>query len=415
MYKKILINNIMYYLVCGLSGSVIAVIVWTFLRLMHIGINLIWTQIPESLNFKYYSLVVCAIGGLILGIFQKLTNAIPDELDTVIAKVKKDKFYPYDKIIPLCISALIPLIFGGSIGPEAGLTGVIVGLCYWAGKNMKHARERIPELMNAVISSSLSSIFYAPLFGLIAPTEEKFDNTEKSYSINSSKMLSNFLAVLFSIGTLFFLNTLFGVSIGLPRIGDYTITNKERLWGILLSILGALFGVLYTLFGKVTYIIFSKIQSKYGIIVSTILGGIVLGIMGMYMPLVMFSGEAGIIELQTEYQKYTGWALITIGTLKLLITNVCIKSGWKGGHFFPVIFCGISIGYGLALLLNLSIAFCAAVITAGLLGATMKKPLSVTLLLLLCFDIRIVPWMLIAAFIGSVIPTKQEALKDSNI
>lgn len=76
----------------------------------------------------------------------KYTNAIPDELDEVMKKVKKDKFYPYNRVLFLCISALLPLVFGGSIGPEAGLTGVIVGLCYWAGSHMKDAKAKFPNL-----------------------------------------------------------------------------------------------------------------------------------------------------------------------------------------------------------------------------------------------------------------------------
>lgn len=48
------------------------------------------------------------------------------------------------------------------------------------------------------------------------------------------------------------------------------------------------------------------------------------------------------MELILEtYAVYSPIILITIGLAKLLLTNICIKTGWKGGHFFPVIFCGI--------------------------------------------------------------------------
>ena len=103
-------------------------------------------------------------------------------------------------------------------------------------------------------------------------------------------------------------------------------------------------------------------------------------------PLVMFSGEDSINEINSGIGEFAPWILIISGLLKLVITNVCIKSGWKGGHFFPVIFCGVSIGFGVALLMGLDTAFCAAVITAALLGVTMRKPLAVTVLLLLCFE-----------------------------
>ena len=110
------------------------------------------------------------------------------------------------------------------------------------------------------------------------------------------------------------------------------------------------------------------------------------------------------IILET-YAIYSPLILILIGIAKLLLTNICIKSGWKGGPFFPVIFCGIIIGCGFSLLFNLDIGFSVAIVTASVLGVLMKKPIGVALLLLLCFDPRIVPWLVVASFIGSVIPT----------
>lgn len=308
MTKRTVANNFLYYIFCGFSGAVTSLIVWLFLKLMGLGICLVWDTIPSNFDFKFYPIIVCTAGGIILGIWQKLTNAVPDELDEVMKKVKKDKFYPYNKVLLLCISALLPLVFGGSMG--------------------------------------------------------------------------------------------------LPRLGGYNITNFERLWGIPLALLGAVCGFLFIISSKIFGKFFALIQGKLGIIISTTLGGIILGVMGTYLPLTMFSGEESITVVKESFAEFAPWILIISGVLKLVLTNICIKSGWKGGHFFPVIFCGVSIGYGVAMLGGLDTAFCAAVVTAGLLGVTMKKPLAVTMLLLLCFDARVIPWILLAAFLGSIIPTK---------
>jgi H+/Cl- antiporter ClcA len=406
MTKRTVANNFLYYIFCGFSGAVTSLIVWLFLKLMGLGIGLVWDTIPSNFDFKFYPIIVCTAGGIILGIWQKLTNAVPDELDEVMKKVKKDKFYPYNKVLLLCVSALLPLVFGGSLGPEAGLTGVIVGLCYWAGSHMKDAKSKIPELMQIGISTTLSAVFYAPLFGLASVSEERLDSEEKPTDIRSTKLISNIIAVLFAAGTLFLLNSIFGGSMGLPRLGGYNITNFERLWGIPLALLGAVCGFLFIIASKFFGKFFALIQGKLGIIISTTLGGIILGVMGTYLPLTMFSGEESITVIKESFAEFAPWILIISGILKLVLTNICIKSGWKGGHFFPVIFCGVSIGYGVAMLGGLDTAFCAAVVTAGLLGVTMKKPLAVTMLLLLCFDARVIPWILLAAFLGSIIPTK---------
>ena len=84
MTKRTVANNFLYYIFCGFSGAVTSLIVWLFLKLMGLGICLVWDTIPSNFDFKFYPIIVCTAGGIILGIWQKLTNAVPDELDEVM-------------------------------------------------------------------------------------------------------------------------------------------------------------------------------------------------------------------------------------------------------------------------------------------------------------------------------------------
>ena len=56
-------------------------------------------------------------------------------------KVRAEKRYEYKNMLVMMVAALLPLLIGSSVGPEAGLTGIIVGLCYWAGDNLKFAKQ----------------------------------------------------------------------------------------------------------------------------------------------------------------------------------------------------------------------------------------------------------------------------------
>ena len=67
------------------------------------------------------------------------------------------------------------------------------------------------------------------------------------------------------------------------------------------------------------------------------------------------------------------------------------------------------MGYGMAMLTcgpdGGHVVFGAAIVTASLLGGIMKKPLAVTMLLFLCFPVKMFIWIFIAAAVGSKLIT----------
>lgn len=95
------------------------------------------------------------------------------------------------------------------------------------------------------------------------------------------------------------------------------------------------------------------------------------------------------------------------GFVKAALTPACIKLGWRGGHFFPVVFSGIALGYGFAQISGADAVFCVAACTSALMGAVMRQPLMAALLLVMCFPLKGVIVMLAAAAIGAAIPLPQ--------
>ena len=67
------------------------------------------------------------------------------------------------------------------------------------------------------------------------------------------------------------------------------------------------------------------------------------------------------------------------------------------------------MGYGMTMLTcgpdGGHVVFGAAIVTASLLGGIMKKPLAVTMLLFLCFPVKMFIWIFIAAAVGSKLIT----------
>lgn len=393
-------NQIELWLFCALIGAVAGALVWILLKIMSVGTEFIWNWIPDKISFPYYTILVCTVGAAIVGIFRKLFGDYPEELETVMEKVQKEKRYEYKNMLVMMVAALLPLLIGSSIGPEAGLTGIIVGLCYWAGDNLKFAGQNTKNYSQIGAAVSMSVLFHAPLFGIF----EVEENTDEDLSslTKGSKLFIYGIALAAGTGIYAGLSALFGAGLsGFPSFDMVEIEKKDYL----LMILYILCGLILAYFYLGTHGLFEKISLKFPPVIREIFAGLCLGITGSFLPVLLFSGEEQMGTLMETYTSYLPLALIGIAFFKVLLTNLCIQFGLRGGHFFPVIFAGVCMGYGLAMLTcGLSgghVVFGAAIVTATLLGGIMKKPLAVTMLLFLCFPIKMFIWIFVAAVVGS--------------
>lgn len=397
-------NNVLFLLYTVILGAIVGAIVWAFIRIMNLGIEFIWDFAPENLNFPLYTLCVCVIGGLLIGLWKKKFGDYPEELGAVMGKVKKTGRYPYNNVFSTIVSALLPLLIGASIGPEAGLTGVIAGLCTWVGDKLKRYLKEVEELTQIGLSATLGTIFRSPMFGFIEPIE-----SDKEVVLpRTSKIVLYFAAILSSFGVFFLLGMLFGGRTGLEDFEAGKIDWLQYLYAIPLAVVGIAAGYLYFIFKKLTFTLENKFR-KYTVLRATV-GGLLLGISGTFLPLTMFSGEHQISEVMNSAETIGAVMLIVIAVVKLLLTNICIDSGLKGGHFFPVIFCGICIGCATSIILGIDAIFCASVVTTALVGHTLKKPLATVLLLMIVFPVEMIPIMLFAAIAAKFIETPKALL-----
>lgn len=399
-------NNAIFFLYTVLLGAITGAIIWAFLRVMNLGIDFLWTELPSRLSFPLYTVCLCTVGGILTGLWKRKFGDYPQELTTVLGRVKKTGGYPYHNVFAILGSALFPLLLGASIGPEAGLTGVIAGLCTWVGDKLKLYAGAVEELAQIGMSATLGTIFRSPMFGFIEPVES--DKT--SVLPKSSKIVLYFTAILSSLGAFVLLGKLFGGGEGIEGIGSGGEYWQLYLYAIPLTAIGIAAGYIYFTFKKATSFLEAKLR-KYVVLRATA-GGLILGISGTFLPLTMFSGEHQIGTVTSRAAKIGAVMLIVIAIVKLLLTNICIDSGLKGGHFFPVIFCGVSIGCAMGLIFNIDIVFCAAVVTAALVGHILKKPLATVLLLMIIFPIKLIPVMLFAVIAAKLTATPKALLTE---
>ena len=415
-----LLNHLIFLLAVLAIGAVAGAFVWAFLFAMNTCIDLLWHRLPNALDFRFFPLVVCTAGGLAIGLAQKRNDGLPEDMMTVLAQVKRNGGYDTKKVKPSALCAILPLIFGGSIGPEAGLVGVIAGLCTGAGAKLRNLGEDFRELAAAGTAASLSAVFGAPLFAIAAPLEGLDDkaakgekgpdaNAEGSGKLASTERFPKWvrvcayaIAAAGAFGVMALLNGITGGGAGLPRFESISFGNGEIMAAIPAAIAGAAAGWLFHAGEHLTHGLSHAIGAKP--VLKAVIAGAVLGLCGCFLPFTMFAGEHQMHELMETWTTLSAGALLATGFIKVLLTPLCVSFGWRGGHFFPVIFAGMAIGYGFAILGGVDPVLAAAAGAGAVVGGVMRKPILATLLLFLCFPISASPVMLVAAGLACLIP-----------
>ena len=409
---KILSFGVLAFILGAAAGAV----VWVILKVMNIGVELLWEIFPEKMGLKnciIYNIAVCLVGGLIIGLWQRRYGLLPENMEQVMGRIKREGFYPYDKLHIIAVSALLPLIFGGALGPEAGLTGLIVGLCYFVGDRLKYKADEVVALAETGMSAVLGVIFGAPLFGIVGNLEP--DNWSRSerrrLADKKTRVFLYIIGVLGGLAVMLVFGMLPGSSGGgLPRFDmHHQIGPGQWKWFPVLLIMGVIFGLLYMIIDRITEAI-GKGLERYRI-VSCMIAGLAVAVLGYFLPLTMFSGEHQMGELMDLWQDYSVMVLLLSAIGKILLVNLCINLGWRGGNIFPLIFAGTTVGYAMAAVVGMDGAVAVAVTVAALYAYIMRKPLTVAAVLLLCFPVTYIIPVLAAAFIASKVPVPSVLLK----
>lgn len=401
--KKRMNHWMLFLCFAALTGALIAVWVWIYLRITNLGITVLWDMVPEYIDFKYYTIVMCLVGGLVVGIFHRAYGPYPESMADSLKRVRQTGTYPYKKLPVTVVAALLSLFFGGAVGPESGLVCLLLGLCCWAMDQFGRARLHMEDLLAEQPSISRGFLLKTMLRGLFAPISHEQKNSGIVWT-RFEQISAGVAAGIFGLIVYEVLNAILGRGLAVPHLDAGELGAKDKVGTILLVAIGIGAGYLYLIFKKMTAMFFSRLREKNLHILNAVLGGLILGLVGTMLPMTMFSGGNYIQSMQYEYLQYTPYLLILIGVVKLFLTNVCMESGWRGGHFFPVIFAGLSIGYGFSVILGTQQVFSVVVVTAALLGTMLQQPIGALALSVIFFPINELGWMVLASFVGGCLP-----------
>ncbi|WP_239254056.1 chloride channel protein [Listeria ilorinensis] len=378
-------------------GAAVGLIAFIFIFLMNQLIDFWWTFLPDLAgNPWYWPLIICTFGGVIVGLIQKYMGAYPHQIFQVFGEFKKTKRVGYNDMWKHFLAALVILMFGASLGPEAGLTSICAALITWVGDKMRFTYQEREDFTEFSIGVMISTIFVSPFAGLASTVE----NVPKDQSaFHKKKVIIYLLSIFAGSGVFLLLISLQGKEPFVGSLGKTAFSWWDLLLFVPLLFIGKYFGKLYEWMDRFFDFCLQKV--KNATILLAIIGGVLLGLAGTFIPYSLFSGEHGFKELAAEYSIYTTLTLFVIAFVKLAITKICLKTGWLGGHIFPAMFSSVALGFAFASFIPVDPIFIVAVIAASASAIILDNPLVVVLLFLGFFPILLWPVLLISAYLAT--------------
>jgi len=171
----------------------------------------------------------------------------------------------------------------------------------------------------------------------------------------------------------------------LPPVQSFRLIDAVVI--VPLALLGLVLAILTAAFMKVSAAFFGRFKER--VVTRALIAGAIFSIVGVFAPVVMFSGET---QVQTVIKGAAGYGfalLLVMAVGKLALMSVGFKSGFLGGPTFPVVFASVSVALAIGIVFpSMPIAVLVAGIMSGAVYALFRTPLMVVLLTAFMLDAK---------------------------
>jgi chloride channel protein, CIC family len=143
--------------------------------------------------------------------------------------------------------------------------------------------------------------------------------------------------------------------LGLPSFASFlpfpsvsVLQPSYFVWATLLGVVGTIVALVAAttlqLFGKLIPRVFHE-----RVVVRAVAAGLIIGVVGVAVPELLFSGEAQINSIVADPARYGVGMLLLMAMFKLVLLGLSVKSGYVGGPTFPILFSCTMIGMAIHL------------------------------------------------------------------
>jgi H+/Cl- antiporter ClcA len=318
--------------------------------------------------------VICLPFSLLVGLLVKYrrapTNLDESLLDSLAGDVSKIDW----RTLPINILMAWASLFSGAVlGPEGGIGGIASKIAVLYADKVAIPVEHRSRLVFSTLASAYNGLVANPLFTGVLGTELIADPEKRSRNLPANLIGG-------SIGYIVFF------AVGSTGLQDYLHLPPTRTYAAIDIVLVVLFGLIGLVLALISGVMFRVAGAVFGRfkgreVERALAAGVVFSIIGVFAPIVLFSGESQIKTVTADPTAYGPAVLVGMALLKLALLAVAFKSGFLGGPTFPAIFASVCVALAISLLVpDARVDVIIGGIMGGFLVVLFKAPLMVILL-----------------------------------
>jgi len=289
---------------------------------------------PGWFGGHWWWVAVTAAAGVAVGLLRRLTR-LPEAVPGLFEDLRAQHVDPGLVWRTVAVSA-VSLIGGASVGPEK----VLASLGGGAGGRMARRRGLCKEDSQvntlAGIAGIFGGLFSSPLIvvmlilEVVRPGGQRFSKT----------LVTDIVAASVSFGIYFAIAG--AVFVGAYQVPRYPFADWQLLAGIPLGLFGGIVTILAAGFTVLASRLFGRLNVPA--IARSTLGGAMFGIVGVALPLTMYSGAQQLGSVLKGASTLGLGLCVAILIAKMVTCAISQGSGFVGGPIFPSLFIGGTAG-----------------------------------------------------------------------
>jgi H+/Cl- antiporter ClcA len=320
-----------YALLLGVIGAVVGLV---FLGVTDAGNNWYDVSDPGWFGGHWWWVAVTAAAGVVVGLLRSLTK-LPAKIPGLIADI--ESAHVDTGLVPgIVLVSAVSLIGGASLGPEQALGAMGGGAATWIARRKGLDKEDGDANVLNGFAGAYGGLFSSTVIVVMLILEVARPGGQKF----AKALVGGIIASSVSFGIYFVI--VGAVFLDAYKVPSYDFEDWQLLAAIPLGLLAAVIATVMVASIAALTRLFARLPIPS--IAKPTLGGIAFGLIGVALPLTLFTGSDQLKSVLRDAGTLGFGLLLAILFAKMLAFALSMGSGFIGGPIFPSLFIGGTAG-----------------------------------------------------------------------